>query len=306
MKQKLLSTFVLSIMLTYIFAQPTDYSYYGSSVTPKGNLHTLIVFIGFDDATSADDYPNWLHNDLPEWAKGEYNNVFDIDNSQIHTKRNLTSYFYTMSQQTFVMTGEVYPELVIVTPEYLTDGLNISKAIQDAIDKINLQTHPTFNYDWGRFDNRKNGPAYDFDNSLYSNIAGDPAAPDGSIDYICFVIRDEGCAGLSSSSAGTKKLINGTIEYGLGTGHRIDRDCGSGGDAKSLIHVYVHEMMHTVFGSPHTWNVNGVVGNYYYSYNGWGFMAPYTAMECANAWERWWLNWITPQEYRQIQDSILI
>ncbi|HET8963539.1 MAG TPA: hypothetical protein VFM99_06565 [Chitinophagales bacterium] len=47
-------------------------------------MHTLIVFIGFDDATTTDDYPNWDHDDLPEWAKGDYNDVFDIDDSQIH------------------------------------------------------------------------------------------------------------------------------------------------------------------------------------------------------------------------------
>lgn len=297
MKKILLLTVAYGFILLNLSSQTTEYSYYGSSVTPKGNLHTLIVFIGLDDATSADNYDNWDYNDLPEWAKGDYNEVFDIDDSQIHTVRNLTSYNYTMSQGTFTMSGEVYPELVIVTPIYNTDGsLQITTAISDAIDQINLQPHPTFDYDWSRFDNRKNTPNYDFDNSLYSNTSLDPAAPDGIIDYICFVIRRTGCNGLSSTSAGTKKLINGTDTLGLSTGHQINADCSKGGESKGLLQVYMHEMMHTVYGAPHTWGVNGVVGDYYYSYNGWGFMAPFQIMQSANAWERWWLNWITPQE----------
>lgn len=187
MKKNLLLTLVFSAMLNSLYSQTTaDYSYYGSSVTPKGDLHTLIVFIGLDDTTTTDDYPNWDHDDLPEWAKEDYNDVFDIDDSQIHTKRNLTSYFYTMSQGTFTLTGEVYPELVIVTPTYEGDGsLNIPTAIQDAIDKINLQTHPTFDYNWSRFDNRKNTPAYDFDNSFHS-----PQGSHSIITLNCVTLRE--------------------------------------------------------------------------------------------------------------------
>jgi len=86
--RKLNFIFAFGILINYAYSQDTDYSYNGSSVTPKGNLHTLIVFIGLDDATSADNYPEWDYNDLPEWAKGDYNDVFDIDDSQIHTKQN--------------------------------------------------------------------------------------------------------------------------------------------------------------------------------------------------------------------------
>ncbi|MBK8488734.1 MAG: hypothetical protein IPN31_06325 [Bacteroidetes bacterium] len=111
MKKTLLITLSFCFLLKSVFSQVTDYSYYGSSVTPKGDLHTLIVFIGLDDATSADDYDNWDYNDLPEWAKGDYNEVFDTDATQIHTVRNLTSYNHTMSNGAFTITGEIYPEL---------------------------------------------------------------------------------------------------------------------------------------------------------------------------------------------------
>lgn len=84
--RQLLFAVLFVILSRDISAQIMEYSYYGNSVTPKGDLHTLIVFIGFDDATSGDDYPNWAHDDLPEWAKGDYNDVFDIDDSQILAK----------------------------------------------------------------------------------------------------------------------------------------------------------------------------------------------------------------------------
>jgi len=88
-------------------------------------------------------------------------------------------------------------------------------------------------------------------------------------------------------------LVNGTNSYAITDGHRFVTAVNS---PVNFINTFWHEMMHTVYNCPHTWCVNGVVGYYYYSYNGWGFMAPYDAMECANSWERWWLNWITPQE----------
>lgn len=155
MKQKLFFTFALCIVLSKLFSQVTEYSYYGSSVTPKGDLHTLIVFIGLDDATSADDYDNWDYNDLPEWAKGDYNEVIDKDNSQIHTVKNNTSYMNRISNGNFRVTGEIYPNLILVDPDYTSFvnssgdtiySLNLLQVYIDAKDILNTQSNPNFNY----------------------------------------------------------------------------------------------------------------------------------------------------------------
>lgn len=133
---------ILSILVANRICAQTNYSYYGSSLTPKGDLHVLIVFVGFDNTTSADDIidpsgPDWLHDQLPEWAQGDFNDVIDIDNSQIGVKHNLTDYFYSMSQGNFTITGEIYPDQVQVTPFIVSGAISLSTAFQDAVAIIN-------------------------------------------------------------------------------------------------------------------------------------------------------------------------
>lgn len=279
-------------MLQCLITLGQTFSYNGITTTPNGNLHILFVFVGFDDQTSDDDIADWKHDDIPEWAKGDFNEVVDIDNSQIHTIKNLTSYYYTMSKGNFTITGEVYPELLIVTPSYSGPDLVYSTALLDAVDLMNLHTNLSFDYDYGNrlFDERTNNPLGLLDNS-------DPAIPDNKIDYVCFVYRiGEDCYGYGglNTNAGVLDDDNTPVNnFQIETGISLTSMCD---DSKSLRQVFSHEFAHNVYGAPHTWGVNGVVGNYYYSYNGWGFMAPFQIMQCANAWERWWLNWITPQE----------
>ncbi|HET8964234.1 MAG TPA: hypothetical protein VFM99_10065, partial [Chitinophagales bacterium] len=224
-----------------------------------------------------DDITDWAHDDIPEWAKGDFNEIIDKDDSQIHTIKNLTSYYHTMSEGKFTVTGEVYPELLVVSPIYGSLGLNYSTALLDAVDLINQKTNLSFDYNYGnRFDERVNNPLYLFDNSLYSNITLDPAEPDGKIDFVCFVYRiGENCNGSSglNTDAGELEDDNTPVNiFQIKTGISITSMCS---DSKSLRQVFSHEFAHNVYGAPHTWGVNGVVGNYYYSYNGWGFMAPF-------------------------------
>lgn len=207
--------------------QAQSLSYNGQSLTPKGNLHVLIVFVGFDTTTAANNLPTWDHDKIPDWTMGDYNNVIDIDGSQIHDKKNLTSYFATMSQDSFIVTGEIYPDLVIVDPEYdmivdpltgdTTYTVKTSKAFSDARDIINTQPNATFDYDWSRFDNRTNSPNYLFDNSLYSDTSGTPAGPDEKIDYIVFVARITGNSafnGFDNPGVGGY-LVNGVDSFAI-------------------------------------------------------------------------------------------
>lgn len=153
MKQ-LFSLLIGCLIAASVVAQATEHSYYGSLHTPKGELHGLIIFIGFNDTDAGDDVAGWYHDQIPDWAQGDYNEVFDKDDSQIGTVKNMTDYYYNMSDGQFVFTGEVFPEQIPVTPSIIPGvGLDANEAINDAVDYINAN-YTT--YDWSRFDNRKN------------------------------------------------------------------------------------------------------------------------------------------------------
>ena len=82
----------------------------GAIHTPRGNLHILIIYVGFNDPNShPDSYQTnlpgaqgtWLKDDIPNWAKGSSNWLFD--NAPWITiagigKKNLSKYYYEMSQ----------------------------------------------------------------------------------------------------------------------------------------------------------------------------------------------------------------
>ena len=49
----------------------------GDVFTPKGHLHALVIFVGFDHTTSADNVSGWDHDDIPDAAKGADNDLFN-------------------------------------------------------------------------------------------------------------------------------------------------------------------------------------------------------------------------------------
>lgn len=247
-----------------------DFSFYGSSLTPNGTVHVLIVFVGFDTTTVSDNSSTWKHDSIPSWARGSYNNIIDIDGNQIHSIRNVTSYFNYMSNGQFNITGEIYPDFVRVPPSYtiiydslgniIFQSINTSNVLKAARDAVNLQDNGSFNYDYSRFDNRTNFPDYKFDNSIYSNVSGDTVAPDGKIDYIVFAVRDFGKGANGASTPGVSgSLFFDTIPFQIDKGHRHTACEDS---YTSFNQVFIHEMMHTIYGAPHTWGVNGVVGDF--------------------------------------------
>lgn len=276
------------LIATSAFSQATKHSYYGSLHTPKGELHGLVIFIGFDDTDASDDITEWKHDQIPEWSQGNYNEIFDIDDTQIGTVKNMTDYYYNMSEGQFVFTGEVFPEQIPVSP-----SADPTVIINEAVDYINAN-YTT--YDWSRFDNRKNSIGFDFDNSLYYNTAGDPAGPDGKLDYVAFVIRDFTIPFFhgSTGTLGSRNVYYGGNTYTISSGNN---SIGAGSDVKNYRTWFYHETAHNLYNSPHFFERNGTVGKYFYATSGWGFMASYLApFDCANSWERWWCGWITPQE----------
>jgi hypothetical protein len=91
--------------------------------TPHGHIHMLVIFVGYTNTTSADDVGTpgtptyWAHNDIPNWAKGNNNELFSKNIDEIGSlPKNLSSFYYTVSQGNFLVTGEVFPEQIPVAP----------------------------------------------------------------------------------------------------------------------------------------------------------------------------------------------
>jgi len=147
----------------------STYAPYGGVHTPKGNLHTLVIFVGFQDSTI---------DDIPEWAKGEDNAIFNSDPNSIGNKLNVSKFYKAMSNQEepFLLTGDVFPELIIVPYD---ESYNNTSNINEAVFSYINGNYPYFN--WGKYDNRTNSPGFTYDNST--------SEPDGKIDYVTLVYR---------------------------------------------------------------------------------------------------------------------
>jgi len=280
------STFEMPFMPT-----ETSSSTYGYVHTPKGHLHMLVIFVGYNNTTSADDVGTpgtetyWAHDDIPNWAKGDINHLFCKEIEDIGEEKNLSSFYYTVSDGEFLVTGEIFPEQVMVDPGEWQDSV---------IRRIN--ENPDYdNYNWGRFDLRTNCPAFNYDNSTSS--------PDNKLDYVYFVFRNLSAFTGNSGVGGTHHV---TTNYGGTT--QIFTIC-DGHTAKYCFNspkhhwiFYKHEFAHNLYLSSHYLGANGsgADGMYYYVAKGWGLMASWHEQwDVANSWESWWLGWIEPQVITQ-------
>jgi len=271
--------------------------------TPKGNLHILIIFvadgsavppstygIGSDPAYSSSNIYHWSPSLIPNWAMGSANYLLDETSSTIGTHKNLSLFYREMSHGQFVLTGEIFPELIPTANGNATE----------AVAYIN-SNYP--NFDWSRFDNRTNHPNYNSDNSVSS--------PDGIIDYVVFLKRRNGFSGFSDVEGSHTLTTNYSgipVDYLIRDGHRAEF-CYNSASHHQIF--FKHEFSHNLYLSSHYLGSNSKSdGKYYYQNAGWGLMAGWhQQFDVANAWESWWLGWITAQEVtatgtHQIQDYV--
>ncbi len=262
----------------------------GDAITPKGELHVLVLFISFDDNTNTIfDYrspnnPNaqlyWAPNDLPNWAKGESNDLFDKTTATIGQKKNLSNWFSIMSKGTFNVTGEVFPEMIIL-PASARTGNSQQLALNQIIN------NPAYaNYPWSNFDRRsRKGGSWGEDNSS--------SPPDGWLDYVFVVYREQGVttgfAGVSFNASVNPKVALGATATSFNLNDPLDNMRG----------YFLHELAHHTHMTAHYNGANDVRsdGTFFTNSHGWGFMGSYLPQfETANAWERWWLGWHNPIE----------
>ncbi|HET6244228.1 MAG: T9SS type A sorting domain-containing protein [Bacteroidetes bacterium] len=254
-----------------------NYSPNGKVHTPKGHLHGLMIFVNFTGDTINDN--GWTDN-IPDWANQNDNEMFNSTIANIGNKINVSSFFKAMSNPAnpFLFTADVFPEQIIVNRG---SELNINSSVFQYLST----NYP--NYNWGKYDNRKNKNSFSIDNSSSS--------PDNILDYVILVYKGgggyQGKAEIVSNSSTPHTLstnfggVNKT--YIIGSGFTAINSNNT-----NFRNFFYHEFGHTLYDAPHTYGPNGVVGNKFYSSNGWGMMNGANAFHTANAWERWYLGWL--------------
>lgn len=277
---------------------PIMNSEFGYAHTPKGNLHMMIIYAGFDDADEADDYGEpyvWKHDTIPMYATGDSNYLMNRKESDSSNNNNLTKWFKVMSNGKFTITGETF-WVRIGKKSQLSYG-NFFEMYNKAFIALQ-QKYP--NEDWSRFDQRQNNPQWEFDNSLY-NKDGTAAHGDGIIDYVVVNIRNLG-GYLGQGASDANMFAGNSIKTNFGGGKIFQFGAGHSTDFMPIDwmhhHDYFrHEFSHVLFNSPHYFGANNLCGKHFYTNLGWGIMGTmHKPINSVNAWEKWYLGWNRPKE----------
>ncbi|MEZ4826006.1 MAG: hypothetical protein R3C61_06890 [Bacteroidia bacterium] len=264
-------------------------SYLGGVHTPKGDLHLLVVFVRYDNISLFPDSPAWPDTTapsiLPKIALGDPNDLFHSEPDAIRgldRVQNISDYYYAMSGGKFRITADIFPEQVPVSFVSERSGNFFSRQAQMNQQAVSWITQHYPGFDWSRYDRRTNRPNYMTDNSQ--------SPPDSIIDYIVFMHRAQGSTGMGASSSID---IPGT-PYKIRDGHTGIK---SYTDNKHNWEYFKHEFAHNLYSCPHYLGANSADGDKLYTQKGWGMMAAWhSPFFTANAWEAWWLDWISPQE----------
>ncbi len=285
---KIFASLFCLFFLHSVQAQQAD-SRFGSVHTPKGRLHMLIIFIRYEDYDCKPNAKAWPNTEeLPAIAQGPYNELFDADGERIQrgeSKKNLTDFYHLMSGGKFLLTADVFPVQVPVKwiPEEGAGFFSRQDKLNGAAINWIAENYPDF--DWSRYDNRRNHPNFRMDNS--------ESQPDSLLDYVIFLHRN---LGFQTGMAATgRQKVPGTpyqVTSGL-TGIKCNAS------EKHQWEYFKHEFAHNLFSAPHYMGANKTDGNKLYVQNGWGLMSTLSPIFfTANAWERWWLGWSEPQMLR--------
>jgi hypothetical protein len=302
------------VLQTDLQAQPAQfYAPNGGIFTPKGDLRVLLVFVTFKDKPSSN--PNFENGTqkqtgwnarpnarylLPEsidTTTGDcrefmFSKPEDFDELIDSVNYNYSKEYYLMSKGGFRLMGEVFrdsagrPASIEIDPEGCGWWSQCNRKAWAEMQSLNP------NMDWARFDQRKNAPLFNFDNS---DTAKYPA--DKILDYVVFVYRYQldwqnppvngmhtwagAGGGVATTGLGVDKNAQG---YACREGFTM---CYNGG-------VFIHEIAHTLYNMPHIFGTNKVLGDYFYLPSvGWGATSMIAIFRGGlTAWERWYLGYI--------------
>lgn len=287
----------------------------GGLFTPEGDIKALVIFVGFSHKIyhkgdsipfNHQYYTNWdieKGQELPPYVNlktGEMD-IFHQSKEQFSQESNpynISDYYKEMSLGKFNFLAECFkdpntglPVRIDINPEGKRSIGDLNKAV---IDKI-YELYPKF--DWFPFDTRENHPNYRKNTS--------ETRADGKPDCIIFVYRSHNGmpqkifkrprsgwgGGVATSFLQGYKSPWELIRFD-NMGFTLSDESGKNGDA--FMGMFLHEIAHKLYNSPHYNGANGTVGNYFfYPDASYGMMNSTNFMNVsANGWERWILGWI--------------
>jgi hypothetical protein len=299
---------ILFLLLELSLLSAQKNSTYGGVFTPKGDFKAILVPVYFSDGCStnpnfkneAESLRDWNMKDgriLPDVIDPKtgrttdwmFNETEDFQKYLSQDGFNASKLFYWQSGGQFRFMVDVFrdsmgqPLAIEIDPK---GGRGWSDMNKKAFAKMK-EVVPDF--DWSPYDQRKNGPRYQFDNSINPQ-------PDSVVDYIIFAYRYSprwkqhpekgmprwtGSGGGFASPAGIQLMEYNGYKFSEG----FTMTWGSG--------VFVHELAHTLFNAPHLWGANSTVGQYFYQPSiGWGATATVDIFKMFNAWEAWYMGYL--------------
>ena len=219
----------------------------GKHVTSKGELRALLINVIFQDDTTKES-EGWEISKtiLPSWSQTLLNNSTELN----FPNKNLTQYFYEMSNGYFMLYGDVYPKVVV--PKF-------SQSHYSSIAEVNSEilTELDDEIDFSKYDNwlkDKDGK--------YVNKS------DGKVDMIFILYRNfENRLFFNNGWTGIAHLyLNEDIETDDGVKIAAGRlDHGSGIQSRGgyngynyTKYVLAHEFGHFLFGAFHIENVTNL------------------------------------------------
>jgi hypothetical protein len=265
-------------------AQEKRSSSYGGPFTPKGDIRFLVIYAGFENNCNDRENSIWPNTNISQGV-GDcktyplyYKDLFYSDYSQFKEDADdftISNFYYQMSRH-----HPRNPPLRIVA-DIFPERINIKGNSENNWEVFNQIQLKYPNFDWSKYDQRKNDPNFLFDNSK--------TGPDHVIDYVVIIYRKAGSGGYANTSSFTFiRNINGIEEtYKVSSMSGFTITSGMS-DVTKLFH---HELAHTLYNCPHFFYANNVCGNYFYASNGWGMMAYGEILSTCNAWESWYLGW---------------
>ncbi len=308
-----------SLILGIVFAQllyaQKTYIPNGGLFTPNGDIKALVIFVGFTHNVQHEGdsipfnhqrYDNWdisKGQNLPPYVnmktgKMEIFHESKSDFSKSINPYNISDYYNEMSLGKFNFMAECFkdpntgkPVRIDINPKGKKTIGEFNKAV---IDKI-YELHPDFN--WFPYDTRENNPSY--------ARSTDKTRADGKPDCIIFVYRNHSGmpqqifkrgrsgwgGGVATSFLRGYKSPWESVNFD-NMGFTLSDESGKNGDA--FMAMFLHEIAHKLYNSPHYNGANGTIGNYFfYPDVSYGMMnsTNFTNVT-ANGWERWILGWI--------------
>ncbi|MCH2232121.1 MAG: T9SS type A sorting domain-containing protein [Crocinitomicaceae bacterium] len=256
--------------------------------------------------------------DSPRPLFYENNSEFTNPEDPIKDSWNLSRLYNELSQGQFNLTATVFPRVI----ELNGTGWNRTAAEKEALNqiaqwdfdadyKINGIFKDQYNgnleqwVDFNEVDQRENAPPNNVDNSTSS--------PDGKIDYIVFYHRLNRnwwsdptlvASGLPFNSFGLGDASASAITHVPNYTYNGNNQCYEYQSMSSysfeirggiLFELFPHEFAHSNNNSAHVWGQNGVVGDYFesYQYSNSVMKIVWTAPNKSfNAFERYYMGWI--------------